>query len=517
MRIMHQVTTGLAILLVLVGLACGTADNSAAPTPTNEASHVVGTPVPRSQVETAFGGLLSSGLSVADVTENALPSVVQIISADSAAGTGFVVQENGLVVTNKHVVGGSDVVAVRLVGGDEYLGNVTRRHPALDLAYLEIDSGRRFTPIVTGDSDNIRVGEEVIAIGFPLGRDLGLEPTVSVGIISAKRDNRLQTDASLNPGNSGGPLLNMFGQAVGVVVSRVENDRSGRPVSGIGLAIPISLVKSGMGEQVSQGGKALPTPVPTPFPTIEPTPDLEATKAAIEAMAAHRRQVELATRTAIEAKQEAEKYAASLEATRIAELPTPTPTPLPTATPTPTPTSTPTPTPTPEPTPTPRPTATPIPPTPTPTPHPRTFCPEWEALVLEWTRKGNSYSDAWLRSSRADWWNPLPPDHPRLPASVADGLCFTQFPRGTLLGYTFWQERSVGDGPDQLLPGTYEYRREGDKRVTDAFCRLTINSSTDNPQDVDLPVGEPFTIKFYRYHGVVLFDCGVSGFFRIGD
>ena len=75
---------------------------------------------------------------------------------------------------------------------------------------------------------------------------MGLEPTVSVGIISAKRDDRLQTDASLNPGNSGGPLLDMFGQVAGVVVSRVESTDTGRPVSGIGFAIPINSVKSGL-------------------------------------------------------------------------------------------------------------------------------------------------------------------------------------------------------------------------------------------------------------------------------
>ena len=350
-------------------------------------STVIRTPVPRSDVGTVFAKPLSSGLSVADVTENALPSVVQII-AGSGSGTGFIINENGLTVTNRHVVEGNNRVAVRLATGEEYRGIVTERHPSLDLAYVEIDANRRFTPIAIGDSDKIRVGEDVIAIGFPLGRSLGLEPTVSVGIISAKRNNRLQTDASLNPGNSGGPLLDMFGQVAGVVVSRVETNKAGRPVTGIGFAIPINAVKSGLGGQVSRAGRALPTPTLTPFPAIALPPNVEATKAAMDAVDAHRRQVEQATRTAIEAQQEAERYAASLEATRIAELPTPTPTPLPTATPTPTPTPLPTATPTPTPTPTPEPTPTPLP---TPTPHPRTFCQEWEALVLDWIKQGNNY------------------------------------------------------------------------------------------------------------------------------
>ena len=163
----------------------------------------------------------------------------------------------------------------------------------------------------------------------------------------------------------------MFGQVAGVVVSRVETDNSGRPIAGIGFAIPINAVKSGLGGQVSPAGKVLPTP--TPFPTIGPTPDIEATKTAIEAIDAQRRKDEQATRTAIKAKQEAERYAASLEATRIAELPTP----LPTATPLPTPM------PTPEPTPT---------PLPTPTPHPATFCQEWEAMVLDWIKQGQQLS-----------------------------------------------------------------------------------------------------------------------------
>ena len=173
-------------------------------------------------VKTAFDEPLSSGLSVADVVENALPSVVQII-VGSGSGTGFIVNESGLVVTNKHVVDGTSQVTLRLVSGENFQGRVSERHPSLDLAYIEVETDRVFTPLAIGDSNTIRVGEAVIAIGFPLGQTLGLEPTVSVGIVSAKRGGRLQTDASLNPGNSGGPLLDMFGQAVGVVASRVDS------------------------------------------------------------------------------------------------------------------------------------------------------------------------------------------------------------------------------------------------------------------------------------------------------
>ena len=278
MNIKRLVMTAAALALLAVTACSPEADTptpipTAPPaTPTSNAVAVPRTPVPRSDVETAFDKPLSSGLSVADVTENALPSVAQII-AGSGSGSGFIINEGRLVVTNKHVVEGSNRVTVRLAAGGEYQGSVTQRHPTLDLAYIQIGATRSFTPIAVGDSDAIRVGEDVIVIGFPLGDSLGLEPTVSVGIISAKRDGRLQTDASLNPGNSGGPLLDMFGQVVGVVVSRIESIDGGRAVSGIGFAIPINAVKSGLGEQVSPGGKVLATP--TPFPTIRPRPMLK--------------------------------------------------------------------------------------------------------------------------------------------------------------------------------------------------------------------------------------------------
>ena len=261
--------TILMAFLALAVLACGgeptpvpptaTATNPPPAAPYSSTPTSPPTAVVRSQVATAFGEPLASGLSVADVVENAIPSVARIVTG-SGSGTGFVINESGLVVTNKHVVEGYANVRVEMATGSEYRGSVTKTHPTLDLAYIDVDSGQSFTPIAVGDSDDVRVGAEVIAIGFPLGSTLGDEPTVSRGIISAKRDGRLQTDASVNPGNSGGPLLDMFGQVVGVVVSRVEESSSGRPIMGIGFAIPINEVKAEQGERVSPGGRVLPTP-----------------------------------------------------------------------------------------------------------------------------------------------------------------------------------------------------------------------------------------------------------------
>lgn len=494
-----------AVVAILLALACAPSASTTDPTSTARVLSVIGTPVPHSEVENAFQTPLSSGLSVADVTENALGSVVHVIAA-SDTGSGFIINETGLVVTNKHVVENIEEVAIRFANGNNHWGYVTQRDPNLDLAYIQILDKGLYTPMAIGNPDGIRVGENVIAIGFPLGRELGLQPTVSVGIVSAKRENQLQTDASINPGNSGGPLLDMHGNVVGVVVSRIEADNSGRPVMGIGFAIPITAVKSGLGTGVSPAGKLLPTSPPTTFPTIGPTPDLEATKMAIAAMDARRRQVEVATRTATEANQEAERYAASLEATRIAQLPTPTP--KPTATP--------------EPTPTPRPTATPRP---TPTPHPATFCREWEAIVLEWIVDGNNY---WVGEFYAGV-SPSAPDHPQLTAEKAHEFCIVNdFPHGVLYshGYINGDPLTVGQDGKQLLPGIYEYRDGGDNRVSSnaSSCVLQLNRSDNDyweeEDEVSLIYGEPFAFQFFSYHRKVYLYCnshdGVGHLYRIG-
>ena len=288
---------------------------------------------------------LCTSPSPADVMENALPSIVQILT-DSGSGSGFIVNDGGLVVTNQHVVEGSRNIRVRLgTGRITYPGEVVERDPRLDLAYVQIDSRLEFTPIAIGDSDEIRVGEEVIAIGFPLGSELGDDATITTGVILAKREDLdfLQTDASLNPGNSGGPLLNGYGYVVGVNTAGIE-ESDGRTISGINFAIPINEIKKPLGSQITSGQPAcgstaassqnltlaptpltdMPTPTNTPVPTFTPSP------------------------TSI--------LAPTAEPTLT---PVPTPTQVPTATPAPT--TTPVPTPTPVPTATPEPTATPVP------------------------------------------------------------------------------------------------------------------------------------------------------------
>ena len=491
------------VALVLVG--CGVSGNPTATPTTVPVLQLPDVPVSFARVRTEFGQPLSSGLSLPDMVENALRSVVEIRTAFSG-GTGFIVNSDGLVVTNKHVVQEADRANLRLVSGNFYTANVIDEHDTLDLAYLLIESDDQFTPIAVGDSDAVRVGESVIVIGFPIAAELGSEPTVSQGIVSALRSGLIQTDAPVNPGNSGGPMLDPFGNVVGVIVSRVD-ESGGQDISGIGFAIPVNEIKTDLGGQVAPGD-VLPTP--TAFPTIGPTPDIEATRVAIEAIDAQRRLEEQATRTAIEAQEEAERLAASLEATRIAELPTATPTPLPTATPTPTPTPLPTATPTPTPTPTPEPTQTPLP---TPTPHPRIYCQEWEAMVLDWIKQGNIYRSR--VSLRVD---PLAPDHPMLSAKQAEGFCILSFPYGRLASQYYFDYATVGTERGMLLPGTYKYRApEGGDRVNQHHCAIRLNRYTDEASQVGLTYGEPFQFTFYSYHGKVDLDCYEGHLYRIGD
>ena len=362
------------VLLVLTGCGpSGAPTTKTSPTPT---STQVAEPSGLSDVVPL--------VSVANVVDKALPSVVEI-TAGQGTGSGFIVSSEGIVVTNHHVVAGYDTVTMRLATGASHRGDVTSSDPDMDLAYIHIlNAGRSLPALPVGDSESIRVGDEVIAIGFPIGWILGTDPTISRGIISAKRDKLLQTDAAVNPGNSGGPLLDSSGHVVGVVVARIERDSVGNPIAGINFAVPINAVREHLKGQVAlvTGG------TPTPFPTVEGPVDVETTKAALDELDARRRVVEEATRAAVEAQQEAARYAAALEATRVVELPTPTPVP----------------TPTPEPTPT---------PLPTPTPHPSIYCQEWEALVLEWIRQGNVYD-----TSRYEPDDKPTPDHPNLIGTI---------------------------------------------------------------------------------------------------
>ena len=247
---------------------------------------------PRSEAQRATPARVrTSGVivpSFADIAEEAMPSVVSITSTDIVkgasrrgnpfgqgqeggdpfefffgprrnqtrggeeeehkevqGGSGFVISEDGYIVTNNHVVENADKVEVR-IGKERFPAKIVGRDTSTDLALLKIDAHRRLAPIPLGDSDKLRVGEWVMTIGDPLTFD----KTVTVGVVSAKErsgltadastrsfENFIQTDAAINFGNSGGPLINVNGEVVGI------NTAMFRPAQNIGFAVPINTLK----------------------------------------------------------------------------------------------------------------------------------------------------------------------------------------------------------------------------------------------------------------------------------
>jgi len=157
-------------------------------------------------------------------------------------GSGFIIDKAGYIVTNNHVIENADQISVKLKTGEEFDADVVGTDPKTDLALLKIAADQKLPFLEIGDSDTLKVGEWVVAIGSPFG----LEQTVTAGIVSAKGrvigagpyDDFIQTDASINPGNSGGPLLNLKGLVVGINTAIVASGQ------GIGFAIPANMAKN---------------------------------------------------------------------------------------------------------------------------------------------------------------------------------------------------------------------------------------------------------------------------------
>ncbi len=172
---------------------------------------------------------------------------------EHGVGSGFIISEDGYILTNEHVINGATKITVTVQGfADPLPAQVVGADYDLDLAVLKVDAGRSLPTLKLGDSDKIKVGNWVIAIGNPFG----LDHTVTVGVISAKGrpvqvenrsyKNLLQTDASINPGNSGGPLLNLAGEVVGINTAVAQ-------AQGIGFAIPANTVKEVLDELINKG------------------------------------------------------------------------------------------------------------------------------------------------------------------------------------------------------------------------------------------------------------------------
>jgi serine protease Do len=183
-------------------------------------------------------------------------------------GSGFIIDRNGHIITNNHVVERADEIIVKFADGREFKANVIGRDPKTDVALIKISSLFRSLPTLSvGDSDAMRVGDWVLAVGNPFG----LEHTVTKGIISATGrvigagpyDNFLQTDAPINPGNSGGPLINLKGEVIGINSAIVAAGQ------GIGFAIPINLARSII-TQLKEKGKVVRGWIGVSIQTVTP-------------------------------------------------------------------------------------------------------------------------------------------------------------------------------------------------------------------------------------------------------
>ena len=209
---------------------------------------------------------------VQQIYEEAGPGVVQVTTsgvdssspffgpqATSSLGSGFVVDRDGYIVTNYHVIEDAQEIEVNFSGDDRVPATIVGSDPSTDLAVLKIDAqSRALTPLPLGNSDDVHVGDAVVAIGNPFG----LERSVTAGIVSALQrditapngytiDKVIQTDAPINQGNSGGPLLNARGQVIGVN-SQISSETGGNV--GIGFAVPVNTVKEVV-SQIKESGK----------------------------------------------------------------------------------------------------------------------------------------------------------------------------------------------------------------------------------------------------------------------
>ena len=224
----------------------------------------------------------TGALTIHDIYDRAAPGVVQVTATSrvttqanpfldpfgfgpttetqQALGSGFVIDKAGHIVTNYHVVKGASRVEVSFSNQERLPARIVGRDPSTDIAVLQVHAASRaLTPLTLGDSDLVRVGDSVVAIGNPLGEDR----SITSGIVSALErriyapngapiDHAIQTDAALNHGNSGGPLLNASGQVIGVT-SQIQTTGSDAGNIGIGFAIPINTVSDVVAQLIAHG------------------------------------------------------------------------------------------------------------------------------------------------------------------------------------------------------------------------------------------------------------------------
>ncbi len=229
--------------------------------------------------------VLEESSKVIDSAKSVTPAVVSIttsknvmdfwgqVGQEQGGGTGFIITNDGLILTNKHVAQAGDTLSVLTSDGKTYPAKVAALDPTNDLAILKIEATG--LPVVQlGDSDALQIGQWVIAVGNALGE---LQNTVTVGVVSARErqltagdgtsseqlNNLLQTDASINPGNSGGPLVNLAGQVIGIDTAVAGN------AQGIGFAIPINQAKQAI-DSYKKNGKIIKPQLGVRYVTVTP-------------------------------------------------------------------------------------------------------------------------------------------------------------------------------------------------------------------------------------------------------
>jgi S1-C subfamily serine protease len=237
--------------------------------------------IPSASVSNTFAPTNKSKLTIGQIYRDVAPGVVQItatsemitpadpffnpfgptVQQEKALGSGFVIDKAGHIVTNYHVVAGAKSVQVSFSNNESYKATIVGYDASTDIAVLRVNaSSRALTPLALGDSDRVQVGDEVVAIGNPFG----LSRTVTAGIVSALQrqitspnqftiDHVIQTDAAINHGNSGGPLIDTEGRVIGVN-AQIDTGNTGEQGNvGIGFAIPSNTVKNVAAQLMKSG------------------------------------------------------------------------------------------------------------------------------------------------------------------------------------------------------------------------------------------------------------------------
>jgi S1-C subfamily serine protease len=278
----NRSTPILVALIAVVGatLGCGFSSEMLLSTPTPTALPPTPTQAPTqipSTSEESVNALQSQVEAVYDQTSSAVVNITSVTYAfdfffnpvpQEGTGSGFVYDEEGHIVTNYHVIEDAEELSVTLADGETLSAEIVGEDPTNDLAVIRIDTDSLAQPVPLGDSDALRVGQFVVAIGNPFG----LERTLTAGVISSLGrvikgpDGRfigevIQTDAAINPGNSGGPLLDLNGRVIGVNSQIVSPSQAN---AGVGFAVPSNTVRRVVPELIARGS------YPHPWLGIEP-------------------------------------------------------------------------------------------------------------------------------------------------------------------------------------------------------------------------------------------------------